>query len=37
MRGKVGQIDASFSLLDDDMLAMANGKLNPATAFTTVS
>lgn len=37
MRGKVGQVDATFSLLDDDMIAMAAGKLNPSSAFTNVS
>lgn len=27
--GRVGTADATFSLLDDDLIAMANGTLNP--------
>lgn len=28
-KGKVGTADATFAMLDDDMIAMAQGKLNP--------
>ncbi|TNV86005.1 hypothetical protein FGO68_gene4596 [Halteria grandinella] len=34
MRGKVGQVDVTFSILDEDMILMAAGKLSPQTAFT---
>lgn len=27
--GKVGTADATFTLLDDDLMAMSNGTLNP--------
>ena len=31
--GKVGKADATFIMLDDDLIALANGKLNPQNAF----
>lgn len=32
-KGKVGTADATFNMLDDDFIAMAQGKLNPQQAF----
>ncbi|CAK92171.1 unnamed protein product (macronuclear) [Paramecium tetraurelia] len=32
-KGKVGTADATFTMIDDDMIAMAQGKLNPQQAF----
>jgi putative sterol carrier protein len=29
----VGTADATFSILDDDLISMANGTLNPQQAF----
>ena len=31
--GKVGKADATFTILDADILEMASGKLNPQNAF----
>ena len=31
--GKVGKADCTFSMMDDDILALASGKLNPQNAF----
>jgi hypothetical protein len=28
-KGKEGKADATFSMLDDDLVLMADGKLNP--------
>jgi putative sterol carrier protein len=33
VEGKVGTIDATFSILDDDLIAMTNGKLDPQSAL----
>ena len=32
-KGKEGTADATFILLDDDLIAIAQGKLNPQVAF----
>jgi putative sterol carrier protein len=32
-QGKVGEADATFIILDDDLVAIADGKLNPQVAF----
>ena len=32
-KGKVGTSDATFTMTDDDMIAVANGTLNPQVAF----
>jgi len=36
-KGKEGKPDATFTMLDDDFLELAAGKLNPQNAFMTVS
>ena len=32
-KGKVGTADATFTVTDDDLIAMTNGTLNPQVAF----
>lgn len=32
-KGKVGTADATFTITDDDLIALASGKLNPQVAF----
>ena len=32
-KGQNGKADATFTLLDDDLIAVANGTLNPQVAF----
>ncbi len=35
-KGKEGKPDATFVMLDEDLLSLAAGKLNPQSAFMTV-
>ena len=35
--GKEGKPDTTFTMLDDDFIALTDGKLNPQNAFMTVS
>ena len=32
-KGKVGSADATFTMSDDDLIAVSNGSLNPQVAF----